>query len=94
MFAPDPRYSVQFAPERREYNLIIRELTKFDQGVYECQVSSREKLTRFVMLNVIGMPIESIKLCWMLIQFKYFWSLLLQNINTNNTNSSLFSNYL
>ncbi|XP_052796916.1 zwei Ig domain protein zig-8-like isoform X1 [Mya arenaria] len=56
IYSPDTRYTVQFSPERREYNLQIRGLTNTDSGVYECQVSSREKLVRHVLLRVEGRP--------------------------------------
>ncbi|XP_052281212.1 uncharacterized protein LOC127878720 [Dreissena polymorpha] len=50
IYAPDTRYKVAFGPERREFNLVIRAVTQNDAGVYECQVSSRDKLLRHVLL--------------------------------------------
>lgn len=54
IYPPDTRFDVRIAPERREYNLVIHGVQPSDAGVYECQVSSREKLIRHVMLRVKG----------------------------------------
>ncbi|KAH3840936.1 hypothetical protein DPMN_114395 [Dreissena polymorpha] len=56
IYAPDTRYEVAFAPERREFNLVIRAVTQNDAGVYECQVSSRDKLVRHVLLRIEERP--------------------------------------
>ncbi|XP_052281209.1 hemicentin-1-like [Dreissena polymorpha] len=60
IYAPDTRYEVAFAPERREFNLGIRAVTQNDAGVYECQVSSRDKLVRHIMLRIEGMDYASV----------------------------------
>ena len=54
VYAPDKRYAVRIAVERREYNLDIHNIRKSDSGVYHCQVSTKEKLIRHILLNVIG----------------------------------------
>lgn len=54
IYAPDTRYGVRITPERREYNLLIHGVQPSDGGVYVCQVSSRDKLFRHVMLRVKG----------------------------------------
>ena len=54
IYAPDTRYDVRITPARREYNLLIKGVKRSDAGVYECQVSSREKLFRLILLRVKG----------------------------------------
>ncbi|XP_076443947.1 zwei Ig domain protein zig-8-like [Babylonia areolata] len=52
VYVEDGRYSVQRVPQRKEWNLLIRDVQRDDQGVYECQVSSRLKLIHHLMLRV------------------------------------------
>ena len=54
LFSSDKRYNVSFSRERREFNLLIRNVQPTDAGVYECQVSSRDKIIRHVLLKVNG----------------------------------------
>ena len=58
MFSTDLRYNVSFSRERREFNLLIRNVQPSDAGVYECQVSSRDKIIRHVLLKVNGKIIQ------------------------------------
>ncbi|XP_045156360.2 zwei Ig domain protein zig-8-like isoform X2 [Mercenaria mercenaria] len=52
IYAPDKRYSVQISKERREYNLQIHNIRQEDSGVYHCQISTKEKLIRHILLTV------------------------------------------
>lgn len=53
IYAPDKRYAVRISIERREYNLEIHNVQKSDSGVYHCQVSTKEKLIRQILLKVV-----------------------------------------
>ncbi|XP_060607625.1 lachesin-like [Ruditapes philippinarum] len=59
VYAPDARYSVRISKERREYNLEIHNIRKSDSGVYHCQVSTKDKLIRHILLTVVGRPRDS-----------------------------------
>ena len=54
LFSKDSRYNISFSRERREFNLLIRDVKVSDKGVYECQVSSKDKIIRHVLLIVNG----------------------------------------
>ncbi|KAL4228338.1 hypothetical protein ACF0H5_013768 [Mactra antiquata] len=56
IYAPDTRYDVMISEERREYNLLIHNVQTYDAGVYHCQVSTKEKLIRHILLKVVGRP--------------------------------------
>ncbi|XP_005103953.1 uncharacterized protein LOC101859116 isoform X1 [Aplysia californica] len=56
----DPNISMD--PSRKpgqitNWDLVIRHLKPKDAGVYECQITSKAGLVRFVTLNVVGPPI-------------------------------------
>ncbi|ESO92559.1 hypothetical protein LOTGIDRAFT_120469 [Lottia gigantea] len=51
-FIPDPRMAIQKLPDKKEWNLLIKNVQPKDSGVYECQVSARKKLTRLILLRV------------------------------------------
>ncbi|KAK3098293.1 hypothetical protein FSP39_018040, partial [Pinctada imbricata] len=58
IFAPDDRYHVQHLPYRGNWNLLIKNVNARDSGVYECQISAKERAgsRRLVLLNVIVPP--------------------------------------
>ncbi|KAL8592006.1 hypothetical protein ACOMHN_060499 [Nucella lapillus] len=39
------------------WNLLIKDVRKEQAGVYECQITAKEKLVRFVTLEVTGPPV-------------------------------------
>jgi len=41
-FAPDSRLSVDFNQRTNEWSLIIQDVTPDDEGVYHCQVTSKD----------------------------------------------------
>ena len=55
VFVDDPDIDIDNLPHRDEWNLIIRNVQTRHQGIYECQISTKEDLRRYVQLNVIGM---------------------------------------
>ena len=54
VYSPDDRFSVKRVLEKNEWNLLIKDLTHDDAGVYECAVSSKDKYKRLVLLRVNG----------------------------------------
>ncbi|KAL3866677.1 hypothetical protein ACJMK2_043958 [Sinanodonta woodiana] len=63
IYSPDKRFNVSFSPTRREFNLVLQDVQSSDEGVYECQVSSKNKLIRHILLTVNKTnPSESSKL--------------------------------
>ena len=54
IFVDDPDVDVDNLPHRDEWNLIIRNVQPRHQGIYECQISTKEDLRRYVQLNVLG----------------------------------------
>jgi len=41
-FAPDSRLSVDYSQRTNEWSLIIQDVTLQDEGVYHCQVTSKD----------------------------------------------------
>ncbi|PVD19838.1 hypothetical protein C0Q70_20331 [Pomacea canaliculata] len=52
VYVNDDRYSIHSVPQRKEWNLLIRNVQQADGGVYECQISSRYKLIHHILLRV------------------------------------------
>ncbi|KAL5005451.1 hypothetical protein ScPMuIL_018907 [Solemya velum] len=52
IYVTSNKYYVRHVPDNNEWNLVIKNVQPSDAGVYECQVSSRKKLIRHVMLRV------------------------------------------
>ncbi|GFS23758.1 vascular endothelial growth factor receptor 1 [Elysia marginata] len=53
----DPNLEMEFrelTPEVSEWNLVIRNVTPADQGIYECKISDKNELFRHVRLRVIA----------------------------------------
>ena len=49
------RFHLNHVPHRDEWNLLIKNVQPFDAGVYECQISSKQKtMRRNITLYVIG----------------------------------------
>lgn len=71
IYIPDDRYHVQHIPYRGSWNLMIKNVNMNDAGVYECQISAKERAgsRRLVLLNVLG------KCVWSLasLNFCEFW---------------------
>lgn len=57
VFVDDPDIDIDNLPHRDEWNLIIRNVQTRHQGIYECQISTKEDLRRYVQLNVIDSPV-------------------------------------
>lgn len=58
IYIPDDRYHVQHIPYRGSWNLMIKNVNINDAGVYECQISAKERAgsRRLVLLNVLEPP--------------------------------------
>ncbi|XP_062566299.1 hemicentin-1-like [Saccostrea cucullata] len=58
IYVPDDRYHVQHIPYRGSWNLMIKNVNINDAGVYECQISAKERAgsRRLVLLNVLEAP--------------------------------------
>ncbi|XP_041365558.1 zwei Ig domain protein zig-8-like [Gigantopelta aegis] len=52
IYVPDSRYSVKHVKEEHEWNLVIKNVNPKDEGIYECQISSRAKLIQHVLVRV------------------------------------------
>ncbi|XP_052101880.1 zwei Ig domain protein zig-8-like [Mytilus californianus] len=55
-FVSDPKFSVKHIPFRDEWNLIIDHVEPQHSGRYECQISTKDDIVRYVDLNVINEP--------------------------------------
>lgn len=62
IYIPDDRYHVQHIPYRGSWNLMIKNVNMNDAGVYECQISAKERAgsRRLVLLNVLGKCVWSL----------------------------------
>lgn len=54
VYSQDSRISIRRVVKQNEWNLVIKDVRPADAGVYECAVSSREKIKRLVLLRVTG----------------------------------------
>ncbi|XP_021346020.1 obscurin-like protein 1 isoform X1 [Mizuhopecten yessoensis] len=62
VFVADDRYHVNYIDYRVQWDLYIKNVSRKDAGLYECQVSSRERnIRRVVFLTVIEPPATSPK---------------------------------
>lgn len=52
VFVSDPEISVKHIPFREEWNLIIDHVKPKHSGRYECQVSTKDDIVRYVNLKV------------------------------------------
>lgn len=53
----DPNIELQYnelTPEVTEWNLVIKKVTPEHIGTYECRISDRVQLVRFIELDVVG----------------------------------------
>lgn len=41
-----------------QWNLLIKQVTQQDAGVYECQITAKDKIVRFVSLEITGPPLS------------------------------------
>lgn len=56
-YAPDERYQIYNIPEKGEWNLFIKNIQHNDSGIYECQISTKEKYIRkLIRVIVIDRP--------------------------------------
>ncbi|KAK3596482.1 hypothetical protein CHS0354_032687 [Potamilus streckersoni] len=56
-FAPDDRFQVKNVPHKDQWNLIIKNVKKEDEGEYECQISTTDRsLRQSVYLKVEEKP--------------------------------------
>src|SRR6218665_1589712 len=63
-FAPDTRISVDFNQRMNEWSLIIQDVRPLDEGVYQCQISTKnEHDTYDIKLNVKSTVSLSLSLC-------------------------------
>src|SRR6218665_1044748 len=52
-FAPDSRISVDFNQRMSEWSLIIQDVGPMDEGIYQCQISTKNELDTYdILLNV------------------------------------------
>lgn len=56
VFVSDPDISVDHLPHREEWNLVITNVQSKHAGQYECQISTKEDLKKYVILNVVDEP--------------------------------------
>ncbi|XP_060566297.1 immunoglobulin superfamily DCC subclass member 3-like isoform X3 [Ruditapes philippinarum] len=56
VFVSDPDFDVDHLPHRDEWNLIISNVQPLHAGLYECQISTKEDLRKYVQLNVLDEP--------------------------------------
>ena len=55
IFTSDTRFEIAHIPEKGEWNLIIKDVKHTDAGMYECQVSSKEKnIRRLLRVTIKG----------------------------------------
>ncbi|XP_045156445.1 zwei Ig domain protein zig-8-like [Mercenaria mercenaria] len=52
-YVPDDRYQVHHIPERGEWNLNIKNIRLNDSGIYECQISTKEKYIRKLIQVIV-----------------------------------------
>lgn len=57
VFVSDPDFSIDHLPLRDEWNLVISNVQPKHAGLYECQISTKEDLRKYVQLNVLDEPI-------------------------------------
>ncbi|WAQ99777.1 BASI-like protein, partial [Mya arenaria] len=53
VFTADNRFQVAHVPDREEWNLLIKNVNHDDAGLYECQVSSKEKYIRRIVRVIV-----------------------------------------
>jgi hypothetical protein len=54
-YVPDDRYQVHHIPDKEEWNLLIKDIQHNDSGIYECQISTKEKYIRkLIRVIVVG----------------------------------------
>lgn len=56
VFVGDPDISIEHLPHREEWNLIIKNVQPEHAGLYECQISTKEDLRKYVQLNILDEP--------------------------------------
>ncbi|XP_069138686.1 protein amalgam-like isoform X3 [Argopecten irradians] len=56
VFVKDPSFSVKHIPYRDEWNLMINNVQVKHAGKYECQVSTKENMHRYITLTVSDEP--------------------------------------
>ena len=54
VFVSDPKYSIKHIPYKNEWNLVIDKIKPRHAGFYECQISTKKDMKRYVQLNIIG----------------------------------------
>jgi len=61
VFVEDPDISVVHMPNQEEWNLVISNVQPHHGGTYECQISTKEDLRKYIDLNVIGECVINVK---------------------------------
>lgn len=56
VFVSDPDFNIDHLPHREEWNLVISNVQLRHAGLYECQISTKEDLRKYVQLNVLDEP--------------------------------------
>lgn len=54
MMVGDGSYSISHRDSRNEWNLVIKNVQLYHAGLYECQISTKEVISKNITLNVIG----------------------------------------
>jgi hypothetical protein len=77
IYVPDDRYHVQHIPYRGSWNLMIKNVNLNDAGVYECQISAKERAgsRRLVLLNVLGRFLLSLLFLRWSCRWISFWNI-------------------
>ncbi|KAL5004630.1 hypothetical protein ScPMuIL_018086 [Solemya velum] len=56
MMVGDGSYSISHRDSRNEWNLVIKNVQLYHAGLYECQISTKEVISKNITLNVIDPP--------------------------------------
>ncbi|XP_071169629.1 tyrosine-protein phosphatase non-receptor type substrate 1-like isoform X1 [Mytilus edulis] len=56
VYVSNPEYGIKHIPYKDEWNLIIENVQPSHAGFYECQISTKDDIKRYVQLHIIDEP--------------------------------------